>query len=244
MSERFPQLFWGMIALALALVASAAVGAGAVRDARRSGDQLEVTGSARRPIRSDFAVWRLSVSGQAPTLQEAYAGVRGDAERVRGFLRTSGLPDSLVTVRPLETLRLNRLLDNGMDSGELVGYRLTQTYEVRSPDVDGLTALVERANELVDQGVPLVSSPPEYLFTRLPEIRTQMLAEATRDARERAAAIAESAGSGIGEVRSARMGVFQITPRNSTEVSDYGINDVSSIEKDITAVVRVTFSLE
>lgn len=244
MSERFPQLFAGMVALALALVAAAAVGAGAVRDVKRAGDQLEVTGSARRPIRSDFVVWRLSVSSQAPTLQEAYAGVRGDAERVRAFLGASGLPDSLVTVRPLETQRLNRVLDNGMDSGELVGYRLTQWYDVRSPDVDGITALTQRANELVNQGVPLVSSPPEYLYTRLPEIRTQMLAEATRDARERAAAIAESAGSGIGAVRSARMGVFQITPRNSTEVSDYGINDVSSIEKDITAVVRVTFSLE
>lgn len=244
MSERFPQLFWGMIALALALVAAAAVGAGAVRDVKRAGDQLEVTGSARRPIRSDYVVWRLSVSSQAPSLQEAYATVRGDAERVRGFLRAAGLADSLVTVRPLETQRLNRVLENGMDSGELVGYRLTQTYEVRSPDVDGVTRLTVRANELINAGVPLVSNPPEYLYTRLPEIRTQMLAEATRDARERAAAIAESAGSGIGGVRSARMGVFQITPRNSTEVSDYGINDVSSIEKDITAVVRVTFGLE
>lgn len=244
MSKRFPQLFWGLAVVALALVAAAAIGAGAVRDAKRAGDQLEVTGSARRPIRSDFAVWRLSVSGQAPSLQAAYATVRADADRVRDFLRASGLADSLVTVRPLETQRLNRLLDNGMDSGELVGYRLTQSYEVRSPDVDGVTALVERSNELINQGVPLVSSPPEYLFTRLPELRTQMLAEATKDARERAAAIAESAGSAIGAVRSARMGVFQITPRNSTEVSDYGFNDTSSLEKDITAVVRVTFSLK
>lgn len=244
MSRRFPQLFWGLLTLALALVAAAALGADAVRDARRGGDQLEVTGSARRPIRSDFVVWRLSVSSQAPTLQEASGALRGDAGRVRAWLRASGLADSVVTVRPLETVRMNRLLENGMETGELVGYRLTQTFEVRSPDVQGITVLTQRAGELIDQGVPLMAAPPEYLFTRLPEIRTQMLAEATKDARERAAAIAESAGSRIGAVRSARMGVFQITPRNSTEVSDYGINDTSSLEKDITAVVRVTFSLE
>ena len=41
-----------------------------------------------------------------------------------------------------------------------------------------------------------------------------------------------------------RQGVFQITPRNSTEISDYGMNDVSAVDKDITAVMRVTFSLE
>lgn len=84
---------------------------------------------------------------------------------------------------------------------------------------------------------------PEYLYTRLADIRVAMLGEATRDARERAAVIATAAGSEIGAVRSARMGVFQITPRHSTEVSDYGINDVSSLEKDITAVVRVTFAV-
>jgi hypothetical protein len=71
-----------------------------------------------------------------------------------------------------------------------------------------------------------------------------MLSEATQDARARADAIARSAGGEIGAVRSVRMGVFQITPRHSTEVSDYGINDTSSLEKDITAVVRVTFAVD
>jgi uncharacterized protein len=244
MSERFPQLFWGLVALAAGLVLAAVLGAGAVRDAKRAGDQIEVTGSARRPIRSDFAVWRLAVASQSLTPQEAYGALRGDADQVRAFLRQSGVADSLVTVRPVETERINRLLENGTDSGELIGYRLTQRFEVRSPDVDGITLLSQRANELINRGVPLVSSAPEYLYTRLPEVRTQMLAEATRDARERAEAIARSAGSGIGSVRSARMGVFQITPRNSTEVSDYGIYDTSSLEKDITAVVRVTFALD
>jgi uncharacterized protein len=44
-------------------------------------------------------------------------------------------------------------------------------------------------------------------------------------------------------VRSARLGAYQVTPRNSTEVSDYGINDTSSREKDVTAVVSVTFAV-
>lgn len=244
MSERFPQLFWGLVALAVGLVIAAVAAAAGLRDIRGASDELQVTGSARRPIRSDFVVWRVSVSAQSPSLPAAYGDLRGNSDRILAFLRESGVPDSVVTTRPVETERINRVLENGMDSGELLGYRLTQRFELRSADVDAMTALSQRANALIQEGVPMASSPPEYLYTKLAEVRTEMLAEATRDARERADAIARSAGSGVGGVRSARMGVFQITPRNSTEVSDYGIYDTSSLEKDITAVVRVSFALD
>ena len=242
-SEKFPQLFAGLAALALALVLAAVIGAGAFRAAKRAGDQIEVTGSAKKQIRSDYAVLRLSVSAQDASLQGAYAALTGNANQVRGFLRQSGVADSLVTERPIETENLYRVSESGMTTGELVGYRLTQRWEVRSADVNGITTLSQRATGLINQGVPLQSGSPEYLYTKLNEVRTQMLAEATEDAKRRAESIAKSAGADIGAVRSARMGVFQITPRNSTEVSDYGINDTSSLEKDITAVVRVTFAV-
>ncbi|WLT37153.1 SIMPL domain-containing protein [Synechocystis sp. B12] len=71
-----------------------------------------------------------------------------------------------------------------------------------------------------------------------------MVAEATKDAKARAEAIASSTNSKVGAVRSAQTGVFQITSRNSTDVNDMGIYDTSSIEKDITAVVSITFSMK
>jgi hypothetical protein len=243
-SERFPQLFAGLAALALALVLASVIGAAAFRAAKRAGDQIEVTGSAKKQIRSDYAVLRLSSSTQGASLQEAYAQLEGYGGQIRSFLRQSGVADSLVTERPIETENLYRMTEAGAQTGELLGYRLTRRWEVRSSDVAGITALSQRATGLINQGVPLQSSSPEYLYTRLNEVRTQMLAEATQDAKGRAESIARSAGARIGAVRSARMGVFQITARNSTEVSDYGINDTSSLEKDITAVVRVTFSVD
>lgn len=72
----------------------------------------------------------------------------------------------------------------------------------------------------------------------------QVQAEAAKDAMMRAKKIAEATGSTLGSIREARMGVLQITPKNSTEISDYGMNDVSAIEKDITAVVNASFDLE
>ncbi len=244
MSERFPQLFWGMIALAAGLVVGSALTAGAVKNMRRGDEQIEVTGSARRPIRSDVAIWRLSVTAQGTTLQQASAGVDGPTQRVLTFLRQNAVPDSVLTIGALSPEPLFRILENGQATSEVVAYRVTQHFELRSTDVAGIKALERRAAALIREGVPLNSQPPEYLYTKLAEVRTQMLADATEDARRRADAIARSAGSEIGAVRNARMGVFQITPRNSTEVSDYGINDTSSLDKDITAVVRVTFSVD
>lgn len=244
MSERFPQLFWGMIALAAGLVAASALTAGAVQNIRRADDVIEVTGSARRPIRSDAAVWRLSVTAQGATLQEASANLADPTQRVLAFFRQNAVPDSVLTMGNLLPEPQFRILENGTTTGEVTGYRVTQPFEVRSTDVNGIKALTQRADALIREGVPLGSGAPEYLYTRLADVRTQMLADATEDAHRRAEAIAKSVGSEIGGVRSARMGVFQITPRNSTEVSDYGINDTSSLEKDITAVVRVSFSVD
>lgn len=244
MSERFPQLFWGMIALTAGLVAASALTAGAVKSMRRADDAIEVTGSARRPIRSDVAIWRLSVTGAGASLQEASASLTEPSQRVLTFLRQNAVPDSVLTMGSLVPEPVFRILENGTTTGEVVGYRVTQPFTVRSTDVNAIKALTQRADALIREGVPLSSGAPEYLYTRLAEIRTQMLADATEDAQRRAQAIAKSVGSEIGGVRSARMGVFQITPRNSTEVSDYGINDTSSLEKDITAVVRVTFAVD
>jgi hypothetical protein len=88
-----------------------------------------------------------------------------------------------------------------------------------------------------------VTQAPEFLFTRLADLRIALLEEATRDAKQRAEAITRSTGGRVGAVREARMGVFQITPRYSTEVSDYGVYDLTSVDKDVTAVVRVTFTV-
>ncbi|HEX5521011.1 MAG TPA: SIMPL domain-containing protein [Longimicrobiaceae bacterium] len=243
MSDRFPQLFWGLIALSLALVLGSLAGASALRDFHRT-DEIQATGSARRPVRSDYIVWRGQVTVQGPTLADAYDQWRRHTNRVRGYLAEHGVADSTVTFRAVETYAIPETLENGRETGRVLGYRLGQMFEVRSSDVEGIARVAEQSSELIREGVPLMAFSPEYLFTGLADIRTELLAEATKDASDRAAAIAESAGGKIGTVRSARMGVFQITPRYSTEVSDYGINDTSSLEKDVTAVVRVTFSVK
>ncbi|MBK6306813.1 MAG: SIMPL domain-containing protein [Gemmatimonadetes bacterium] len=243
MDDRKSQYLYGFAALGLSIALGLFFVSGALKDIRRGNEEVTVTGSARRPIRSDFVVWRLSVAVQSASIQAASAELTRGTDRVREFLKAEGVADSLLTVKPVEAMGISETLPDGRETGRVIATRLSQAFEIRSRDVDGVTRVSQRASSLIADGVPLQASSPEYLYTKLSDVRAGLLEDATRDAKQRAEAIAKSSGATVGAVRDARMGVFQITPRFSTEISDYGVNDVSSIDKDVTAVVRATFQL-
>jgi hypothetical protein len=110
-------------------------------------------------------------------------------------------------------------------------------------DIDKVSAISREVTQLINEGILIESKKPEYLYTKLADIKVAILADAARDAKARAEQIADNTGSRIGALRNARMGVLQITPPDSTEVTGYGINDTTSLEKDVTAVVNLTFAL-
>jgi uncharacterized protein len=241
---RFPQLLVGLVSLSVALVISSVVGAGAIRNLKRVDDALLVTGSAKRPIRSDYVIWRASVSSQQSTAKAAYQDLQVRAERLQRYLETQQIPDQEITLSPIETTDVPELSPNGRETGRTLAYRLTQRLEIRSKDVDRITKVSQQITELINEGIPITSERPEYLYTQLSQVRIEMMAEATKDAKARAEAIAKSTNSRVGDVQSAETGVFQITSRYSTAVSDAGLYDTSSIEKDITAVVSVKFGMK
>jgi uncharacterized protein len=242
-ANRLPELLAGLAICSLALVVSAWMGSGAIRNLKRGDDALVVTGSAKRAIRSDYIIWRIAVSSQQPNAQAAYQELKGWTDRVKRYLKDADVPESAITLSALETSTIPEVV-NGRETGKTIAYRLNQRFEIRSNEVDRFAKLTQQVNELINEGVPLVSEPPEYLYTQLGKIRIEMVAEATKDAKARATAIAQSTGDRVGAVRSASTGVFQITPRYSTAVSDSGISDTTSLEKDITAVVSVKFGMD
>ena len=86
-------------------------------------------------------------------------------------------------------------------------------------------------------------SRPEFTYSKLADKRVDMLAKAAKDARIRAEAIALQAGSEVGGLKRVNTGGFQITVPNSTKVSSWGSYDTTTIKKDITAVMGVTFAV-
>src|SRR6185295_1016018 len=164
--------------------------------------------------------------------------------KVKAYLISKGIRDDEITISSISSQTLHGRTPDGAETSEISGYSLRQELEVRSKDVQKIGQIAREATELINQGILIESMAPEYLYTQLGDLKIEMLAEAAKDAKRRAEQIAQSTDSSIGSVRTARMGVLQITPADSTDVSDSGMNDTSSLEKDITAVVNIGFAVD
>jgi len=233
--ERLP-LLGGLALLAIAFViGSFAIGHG-IRDKNRN-DVISVTGSAKKGIVSDYIVWNLSVTSEQGSADAAARELAGWTSKIRSFLTGAGVTGGELSVQPISTETVSR-------KGRVSSFRLTRSFEIRSPRVLAVTDVADRSSQLLGQGIPLQADAPQYVYTKLPTLRPELLAQATRDARSRARVIVEATGSHLGKLRRVSVGVFQITSPNSTEVEDYGVYDTSTLDKDVTAVVNVTFALK
>lgn len=231
------------VALAIGLVIASAIGGFSFVRGKRGDQTITVTGSAKKRIRSDLVIWKSSVSYQSPALADAYRSLSEAVPRVKAYLVSKGIAENQITVSAISSQTLHARNSDGEDTGQITGYSLRQELVVRSNDVDKISQVAREATELINQGILIESMAPEYYYTKLADEKIAMLAEAAKDAKARAEKIAESTGSSIGSVRTARTGVLQITPADSNEVSDSGMNDTSSLDKDITAVVNLGFEI-
>ena len=242
MANNFPQLFWGLVAVSVAISGGAVVGSSALRSLRTS-DSLTIIGSAKRPIRSNHAIWRSSVSTQQATLNAGYQQIKRYSDRVLSYFKSQNLADDSITVSAITTEPIFEFI-NGNPTGRILAYRLFQRFEVSTKDVDLIAKVSRSSTDLINENIPYNSEPPEYLYTDLSQLRVEMIAEATKDAKARAEAITSVTGSKVGVVRKAETDAFQITARFSTEVSSGGVYNTATIDKDITAVVAITFGVD
>lgn len=236
MRDRLPLLV-GLTLLAVAvLLGSLAIGSG-IRNRSSGGDVVTVTGSAKQRITSDYAIWDLSATSQQETAAAAAADVAAWTKQIRAFLDKQGVLASELTVQPISTQSVSS------SSSRVIGYQVTRSFEVRSARVQEVAAVAEASSSLIAGGIPLSAQPLQYVYTKLGALRPRLLAAAVRDAQHRGTVLVGATGGKLGKLRGVDVGVFQVTSPNSTEVTDYGVYDTSTLQKDVTAVVNVTFAL-
>lgn len=228
--------------VALSVLASASIVTYGLIKTRFQPNTITVTGSAKKQIKSDYVTWTASFSRQSAVISDAYGMLQGDLGKVKKYLSDNGLTNKDYTVSAVNTMVIYTITSNGMISNNVEGYRLTQQVEIDSNDVDKITAISRESTRLIQDGVQLQSMPPNYYYTKIADLKIDMLALATKDAKTRAQKIAENSGAVLGSLRSAKMGVFQITPINSNDISDYGANDTTSIQKEIMSVMNCVFA--
>jgi hypothetical protein len=217
------------------------VGAGLV-ESRLGARTVTVKGLAERDVRADLAIWPLRFVATGNELVPLREKIVADEAAVRKFVADAGLADTTVEVAGFEvTDALAQIYRSGPVE---VRFVMAETLVVRSTEVDGVAALAQRVGELVSAGVVLSSEGgaaggPVYLFTGLNAAKPEMVAEATRNARESALQFAQDSGSSLGGIRSASQGVFQILARDEAP----GLMEPYQIAKRLRVVSTVEYFL-
>ena len=245
---------WFAVVLALGFVIGAMIISSTWKKVSRGSVTITVTGSASKDIKSDLGIWQGAFSNEAPTLQEAYTKLQGSNSKVKTYLINKGFSENQIIFDAINTTTLHEgkagndygdyLGSKSSSSGKVIGYRLSQSVSIESSDVDKIAQLSRVVTELINQGVEISSQAPKFLYTKLGDLKIEMIGLASIDAKNRAEQIAKSTSDKVGEVRQSKTGVIQVNAKNDTQVSDYGMNDNSSLEKTITTVVNISFSIE
>ncbi|MGE5508029.1 MAG: SIMPL domain-containing protein [Chitinophagales bacterium] len=233
----------GATILALGLVASSVIFGQFFYRSRLPVKTIKVTGAATRRISADIVKWRLTMVRNVGVndLKTGYTQIKNDLASLTDLLRAEGLSEDALSIQPIQT---NPVFGQYEKAGTTVGYQVMQSVFVVSRDLKKVEGLALNPSALVERGIVLQNSQLEYYPSQLSEIKRALLAEATKDAEKRAAEIARSTGDRLDKIDSARVGVFQITEPYSTEVSDYGIYNTQTRDKDITVTVNVSFMLK
>lgn len=213
------------------------------RKVRSENQTITVTGSAKKVIVSDLGILRGTLSAEAPSASEAYRALQLQKPVLLAYIHSKGFPAEKVNFQTINNYPNYLFNQTGQQTG-IRSYTASQMLDIQSGNVDLIKSISLEISGLVERGVNFQVNPPEYYFTRISDIKIDIQAEAAKDAMTRGQRIARATGRELGTLRSARMGVLQITPENSNLTSDYGINDVSSIRKEITAVVNANFSID
>jgi hypothetical protein len=230
--------------LALANVACVLIFSWAWMHVKAETKAITVTGSAKKAIVSDLIVWSARISAVDPDLGKVFDALRAGNEKTLAFLKKEGIADNQIIVSSISTTKRRAKDDKGHELEKIVAYELTQEVQVRSTDVNRVSDVARRITGLIKEGVMLESDSPRYLYTKMADLKIDMLAEATKDATSRARQIAGNSGAQLGAILDARMGVMQISAIHTNDVSGSGNNDTSSLDKEITAVVSARFSLK
>lgn len=236
------------IVFAIAIVAASVILGHAVINRNKQVGTISVTGLGQTNFTSDLIVWEARFSQVNTDLKQAYSDLKKDKETILEYFKSKGLNENVIVFNAVETdknFKQNYTQDGKYLGQEFTGYTLTQTVQINSNDVEKVEKISREVTELLNKGIQLYSIPPRYYYTKLEDLKIEMVAQATDNAHVRAKSIAENSGTKLGELSVAQMGIFQITGQNSNE--DYswgGAYNTASKEKTASITMKLTYKVK
>ena len=247
MSERISFNLSSLV-IGICIIISALIFSNAYKYKFRAIENITVTGLAEVNFASDLIVWEGNYSRKSFELKTAYADLKKDEQAIRSYLSNKGIPDSSIVISAVD---LQKEFSNNYDrNGNMIssvfnGYSLRQRVKIESRDIEKVENISRHETELIETGIAFNSIPPSYYYTKLADLKMNLLAQASADAMQRAQTIAESANSKLDKLKKSSMGVFQITGRNSNEEFSYGGSyNTSERNKTASITIRMEYGVE
>jgi uncharacterized protein len=236
----------GAVAIfALGLTTSGyALGDGLRRSKMAEHRTVTVRGVSERDVTADLATWPVNFSHQGAELGPVQQSVDQQARAVRAFFLRAGFKPQEITD---EDVSLSREQPRGKD-GEPVGPQkltVSRSIQLRTNDIARVRAAYARQAELLRDGVELVGSGSNisFTFTKLNALKPQMIAEATRNARESAEQFARDSGVSVGKMKTASQGYFSVGPRDGQECDDCSSSGGSTPFQKVRVVTTIDYDL-
>lgn len=237
----------GKKSLAFLILALGILGAGFVMGcyyyhAKMDTNFVTVKGLAEQDVRADLAVWDLKYVLTGNDVIALQQKLTEQQNIIVNHLKTQGFEDGEIYIGRLNT---NDLTANPYRNEQLgTRFILNQTITITSSKVDLVEKSIGTLSELVAKGIIFdnqeYSSPIAYIFTKLNDIKPQMLSMATQNAKAAANEFAKSSGTKVGKIHRAQQGVFSILPREETP----GVSESQQINKKVRVVSTIEYYLD
>ena len=231
------------ILLGIAAIVCAVVLARAYTYKYRAQDTIVVTGLGETEFTSDLIVWSGTLTAEAQNVAAGYAEIEQSKQKVQKYLADKGVAAEAVVFAFVNVDKQYNASGNWAGQ-RFAGYQLRQRFTVESSDVEKVETISREISSLIAQGVSIEAYAPDYYYTKLDDVKMGLIEKASADARMRAEKIAVNAGTKIGSVASARMGVFQITGANSNEeFSAGGSFNTANRNKKARITMRIEYRI-
>lgn len=193
---------------------------------------VTVRGLSEREVKANKVTWPIVSKEVGNDLPTIYSNIERTNAAIVSFLKSNGLTDAEIAVNAPQVLDLqaDRYSSNNMP----FRYNVTNVVVVTSSKVDKIRELIEKQTELLKQGIAIVAGDYQYQtvyeFTGLNAIKPEMIADATKNARQAANKFAEDSESELGKIKTASQGQFSIEDRDQYTPYIKQVRVVSSIQ--------------
>lgn len=194
---------------------------------------VTVKGLSEREYEADIVIWPIQFTEASNDLEKLYSSIDISTSKIQNFIEKSGINSTEISFSS-PAITDKSAQQYGSNAKAVFRYTAIQTVTVYSKNIKGVRAVRSKLSELGKKGIVFTGgnyqSQTEYIFTRLNEVKPEMIEEATRKAREVAQKFATDSQSTLGKIKKAYQGRFSINPRDKNNPHIKKVRVVSTVE--------------